>query len=166
MENIIEISGRTSQNFKDIAKEVALKVLEFTNQPKGLEVAITFVSENEIQRINKEFRSIDKVTDVLSFPSTNLQAGEVLDLKSEEVLYLMQDGIVHFGDMALCTKRLRQQAKEFGNTPEKELKKLVIHSMLHLMGYDHIKDSDFEIMNKKEIELDNKIKIGGDNYGI
>jgi len=153
MENVIEIKGRTSNRFKEIARDVSLKVLDFMNQPKGLEVAIEFVSENEIQRINREYRNIDKVTDVLSFPSTNLQAGEILDLDSDEVIFLKQDNIVHFGDMALCTKRLRQQAKEFGNSPERELKKLVIHSMLHLMGYDHIEDSDYEIMNKLEIRL-------------
>ena len=159
MENIIEISGRTTQRFKDIARNVALEVLKLTNQPNGLEVAIEFVSEKEIQRINREYRNIDKVTDVLSFPSTTLQAGEILDMESDEVFFLKQDDVIHFGDMALCTKRLRQQAKEFGNTPEKELKKLVIHSMLHLMGYDHILDEDYEVMNKKEIELDEKIVI-------
>ena len=159
MNNVIEISGRTSQNFKDIARKVALDVLKLMKQPSGLEVAIEFVSEKEIQRINREFRNIDKVTDVLSFPSTSLQAGEILDLNSEEVIFLTQNNLVHFGDMALCTKRLREQAKEFGNSPEKELKKLVIHSMLHLMGYDHIKDSDYEIMNKLEIELDKNISI-------
>lgn len=160
MKNFIDVSGRTSAEFKKIANDVALEVLKLTNQPSGLTVAITFVSESEIKRINREYRNIDKVTDVLSFPSTTLEAGEIFDLDSEESIFLKQeDGLVHFGDMALCTKRLREQAKEFDNTPEKELKKLVIHSMLHLMGYDHIEDSDYEIMNKKEIELDELIKI-------
>ena len=160
MESYIDVSGRASENFKNIARSVALDVLRLTNQPKGLEIAISFVSESEIQRINKEYRSIDKVTDVLSFPSTMTEVGEIFDLNSEEAIFLTQEtGLVHFGDMALCTKRLRAQAKEFGNTPEAELKKLVIHSMLHLMGYDHIEDSDYEIMNKKEVELDSLIKI-------
>lgn len=159
MENYIEVSGRTTEEFKNIAKNVALQVLDFMNQPRGLEVAIEFVSENEIQRINREYRNIDKVTDVLSFPSTFLKAGEIFDLNSDEAMCLNSNGLVHFGDMALCTKRLRKQAKSFNNTPEKELKKLVIHSMLHLMGYDHIEDSDYEIMQKKEEELDKKITI-------
>lgn len=160
MKNVIEISGRTTESFKGIAKKVALDVLNFMEQPEGLEVAIEFVSEKEIQRLNFETRNIDRVTDVLSYPSTSLLAGEILDKNCEEVMFLKNDdGLIHFGDMALCTKRLREQAKEFGNTPEKELKKLVIHSMLHLMGYDHIEDTDYEIMNKKEIELDEKIKI-------
>ena len=160
MESFIDISGRASESFKNIARNVALEVLKLTNQPNGLEIAITFVSESEIRRINREYRNIDKVTDVLSFPSTMTEVGEIFDLNSEEAIFLIQEtGHVHFGDMALCTKRLREQAKEFGNTPEQELKKLVIHSMLHLMGYDHIEDDDYEIMNKKEIELDELIKI-------
>lgn len=160
MKTCVSVSGRASENFKKIAKSVALDALEIMGQPSGLEVAIRFVSENEIQRINREFRGIDKVTDVLSFPATTTRVGEIFDLKSEEAIFLRQDdGRVHFGDMALCTKRLREQAKEFGNTAELELKKLVIHSILHLMGYDHIEDEDYAVMNKKELELDEKIKI-------
>ena len=160
MESIIEVTGHVLPKLKVIAKQVASQVLVLTKQPKGLEVAIMFVSEKEIQRLNFENRNIDKVTDVLSFPSTSLGAGEILDKNSEEVLFLMtDDGHIHFGDMALCTKRLREQAKEYGVSVEMELKKLVIHSMLHLMGYDHIKDEDYEVMNEKEIELDKKIKI-------
>lgn len=159
MDNFIEISGRTTENFKNIAKNVALQVFDLMNQPKGLEVAIEFVSEKEIQRINREYRNIDRVTDVLSFPSTTIKAGEIFDINSEDAMLLNLDGLVHFGDMALCTKRLREQSKTFGNTPEQELKKLVIHSMLHLMGYDHIKDEDYEVMHKKEEELDKKINL-------
>ena len=62
-------------------------------------------------------------------------------------------------DMAICFAQTKRQAKEFGNTVSAEIKKLVIHSMLHLMGYDHIKDDDYEVMNKKEIELDKKINL-------
>ena len=160
MENYIDVSGRTSANFKNIARDVALDVFRLMKQPKGLEVAISFVSEKDIKTMNREHRNIDKVTDVLSFPSTTLEAGEIFNIESEESIFLRQeDGLIHFGDMALCTKRLREQAKEYGNSPEKELKKLVIHSMLHLMGYDHIEDSDYEIMNEKEVELDKLIKI-------
>ena len=61
--------------------------------------------------------------------------------------------------MALCLKQTKRQAKEYGVSLESEIKKLVIHSMLHLMGYDHIEDDDYEVMNKKEIELEGLIKI-------
>ena len=156
--NKIDVSGRVWCSYKKLAKKVALEVLEIMGQPDCLEVAIEFVGEQEIQRLNREIRNVDKVTDVLSFPSTNLKAGEILDKSSEDVLFLMtDDAFVHFGDMALCFKQCKRQAKEYGVSVKNEIKKLVIHSMLHLMGYDHIKDSDYEVMSAKEKELDEKI---------
>ena len=156
--NKIDVKGRVWCSYKKLAKKVALQVLEIMGQPDHLEVAIEFVGEPEIQRLNREIRNVDKVTDVLSFPATELKAGEILDKSSEEVLFLMtDDAYVHFGDMALCFKQCKRQAKEYGVSVKSEIKKLVIHSMLHLMGYDHIKDSDYEVMNQKEKELDEKI---------
>ncbi len=156
----IEVTGRVLKKYKDLAKNVAEKVIEFMGQPNSLEIAIEFVSEKEIQRLNREIRSIDRVTDVLSFPSTSLSEGEVLDVKNEEVVFLMTDeNLIHFGDMAICFEQTKRQAEEYGVSVESEIKKLVIHSMLHLMGYDHIDDADYEIMNAKEIELDGKIII-------
>jgi len=129
-------------------------------QPDILEVVIFFVSENKIQRLNKDYRGIDKITDVLSFPSTTLKAGDVFDIDSNEAnMLLVENGNIHFGDMAICIKRAREQAKEFGVTIESEIKKLVIHSMLHLMGYDHISDEDYSIMNVEECELSRIIKV-------
>ena len=151
----IEVRGKVSKKYKILAEETAEKVIEAMNYPKGLEVAIDFVSEKEIKRLNNEFREIDRVTDVLSFPSFQLSVGEVLDTDDEMVLMFKQDnGFIHFGDMALCLKQTKRQAKEFGVSVESEIKKLVIHSMLHLMGYDHIEDSDYEIMKKEEERLD------------
>ena len=96
----------------------------------------------------------------MSFPSTQIVAGEKLDINSEFVAFLKSDdGNIHFGDIALCLARCKKQAKEYGVSVEDELKKLIIHSCLHLMGYDHIKDEDFVVMNKKEKELEKKIKI-------
>ena len=156
--NKIDVKGRVWCSYKKLAKNVALQVLEIMGQPDHLEVAIEFVGEQEIQRLNREIRNVDKVTDVLSFPATELKAGEILDKSSPEVLFLMtDDAYVHFGDMALCFKQCKRQAKEYGVSVKSEIKKLVIHSMLHLMGYDHIKDSDYEVMNQKEKELAEKI---------
>lgn len=151
----IEVRGKVSKKYKILAEEIAEKVIVAMNYPKGLEVAIDFVSEKEIKRLNSEFREIDKVTDVLSFPSFQISAGEILDTEDEMVLMFKQDnGFIHFGDMALCLKQTKRQAKEFGVSVESEIKKLVIHSMLHLMGYDHIEDSDYEIMKKEEERLE------------
>lgn len=158
MANYIEVNGKVSKKYKVLARETALKVLELMKYPDGLEVAIDFVSESEIKKLNAEFREIDKVTDVLSFPSFQLQVGELLDLNDEMVsMFVQENGLVHFGDMALCLKQTKRQAKEFGVSVESEIKKLVVHSMLHLMGYDHIEDSDYEIMKNQEEKLEELI---------
>ena len=160
MKSIIEVTGRVSSKYKELAEKVALDCIKCMSQPDKLEVAIKFVSEKEMIDINSNHRGIEKVTDVLSFPAVDLKVGEILDLDDEENAYLVSDnGLIHFGDMAICMVQLKRQAKEYGVSIESELKKLVIHSMLHFMGYDHIKDSDYEIMNKKEMVLDSLIKI-------
>ena len=160
MKSIIEVTGRVSSKYKELAEKVALDCIKCMSQPDKLEVAIKFVSEKEMIEINSNHRGIERVTDVLSFPAVDLKVGEILDLDDEENLYLIGDnGLIHFGDMAICMVQLKRQAKEYGVSNEAELKKLVIHSMLHFMGYDHIKDSDYEIMNKKEMVLDSLIKI-------
>ena len=160
MKSIIEVTGRVSLKYKELAEKVALDCIKCMSQPDKLEVAIKFVSEKEMIEINSNYRGISKVTDVLSFPAVDLKVGEILDLDDEENVYLIGDnGLIHFGDMAICMVQLKKQAKEYGVSNESELKKLVIHSMLHFMGYDHIKDSDYEIMNKKEMVLDSLIKI-------
>lgn len=160
MKSSIEVLGRVSQVIKNLSSAVALKVLSLLNQPDCLDVTIEFVSANEIRRLNCHNRNIDKVTDVLSFPSTNTVAGERVDLTCPENLACVtENGNIHLGDIAICMQRARQQAKEYGNTPVEEVKKLVIHSILHLLGFDHISDSDYEVMHKKEEELFLKIKV-------
>ena len=154
----IDVKGRVLKKYKILAQEVAQKVIELMKFPENLEVAIDFVSESDIKNLNLEFRGIDRVTDVLSFPSFQISAGEILDTKNEEVLlFELDNGLIHFGDMALCLKQTKRQAKEFGVSLESEIKKLVIHSMLHLMGYDHIEDGDYEIMKVQEEKLEKLI---------
>ena len=156
----IEVNGEVDEKFLSLAKEVAEEVIKLMGFSEKLEVAIDYVSEEEIQSLNAEFRNVDRVTDVLSFPSFDIVAGENFDENSIEAqMSVSENGFIHFGDMALCFEQTKRQAVEYGVTVEDEIKKLVIHSMLHLMGYDHIEDDDYEIMNKKEIELAEKIKI-------
>lgn len=156
--SLIDVSGKCRKRYKQLAKFVAERVIELMGFPDSLQVDIQFVSKKEIQRLNLEFRNINKVTDVLSFPSFQIVAGNILDLNCEDVLsFKLEDDYVHFGDMALCLSQTKKQAKEFDVSVESEIKKLVVHSMLHLMGYDHIKDEDYEIMKKEEERLEKLI---------
>ena len=163
----IEVTGFSRKKYKVIAEMVAAQTLKYMRQSENLEIAIEFVSKKEIRRLNRELRGVDKVTDVLSFPAIDIKAGERIDCRSADVLFLKtNEGFIHFGDMALCLSQCKKQAKQNGVTIESEIKKLVIHSCLHLMGYDHIDDADYEIMNKKEIELDKKISLKEMGYDI
>lgn len=123
------------------AIEVALEHLDYGND---YEISISIVDEDEIQHLNKEYRGVDKVTDVLSFP-----------------LY-EKDDIPDFGmlgDIVICSKRVLEQAKEFNHSNERELVYLTVHSLLHLLGYDHIEEEDLLIMRNHEKEIMKKLGI-------
>lgn len=156
----IEVIGNVKKSIATLSKNLALKTLALLGQPDCLDVTIYYVSEREIKRLNRVNRNIDKVTDVLSFPSTLTRSGEVVDTTSfESQLLKNESGNIHLGDMAICLTRAGEQAAEYGGTLEAEIKKLIIHSLLHLLGYDHIKDEDYLVMHGKEEELDKQIKV-------
>lgn len=146
---IINILGLACPKVKKLCKQTSIKTLKFLQTP-NVELSIKFVSPKEVQRLNNQFRQIDRVTDVLSFPATNTKAGQ--DVEGGEGSYL--------GDMALCLKKAKQQAEEFGNTYLAEVQKLVVHSILHLLGYDHITDQDYAEMNAKEQEISKYLAQG------
>ena len=147
--------GRAQESVKKVAISGAKEAVKFLHQPEALEMTIKFVSPNEIKRLNEVMRRVDRETDVLSFPNLNIKAGEIVNLSAfknnSETSF---DGKnVYLGDCALCLQVARAQAKEFEVSLESEVKKLVVHSVLHLLGYDHIEDEDYLIMH----EIENKI---------
>ena len=132
---------------KKIKKLFELTLKE-TKNTKDIEVGLNFVSEEEIKRLNKENRNIDKVTDVLSFPMTEIKVGEKIEDYKES---LFQN--VYLGDIAICTKRAREQAREYGHSFCREVCFLALHVFLHIMGYDHMTQEDEKVM----MALANKI---------
>lgn len=145
---------------RNLIKKLFEKALEKTeNNVENLAVNVSFVGEEEIRRLNKEFRNIDKVTDVLSFPMLEIKEPmKLADFESERDAI----GTLEIGDIAICTKRARQQAKEFGNTYKRELAFLALHGFLHLLGYDHIEKADEKKMMTlaEDILAEEKIKRG------
>ena len=97
---------------------------------------MTFCDNEYIKKINAEFRDKDAATDVLSFP--------MYDFEAEENMRLNPDGSVSLGDIVISLERAAEQAKEIGNSFEREVAFLVIHSTLHLLGYDHERSADDE----------------------
>ena len=110
-----------------------------------LEVSVTITDEETIQAINAEYRGIDKVTDVLSFPQYN-DAEDVMD----ELEMLDPEISVLLGDVVICYKRACEQAVEYGNSEDREITYLFVHSMMHLLGYDHMEEEERRVMRMHE----------------
>lgn len=131
-------------------EEIIRKAVENTLIHHGLEfdaeVSVTITNNDEIQSINKEFRNIDAPTDVLSFPMYEFEKPAVFD---EKALALEPAGVV-LGDIVVSVDKITEQAEEFGHSFETELSYLVIHSTLHLLGYDHMEESDKRLMREQE----------------
>mgnify|MGYP002588988171 CR=1 FL=1 len=111
-------------------------VLVMEQFPHDAEVSVSFVSNAEIRNLNRIYRKKDSVTDVLSFPMFELTPGK---LPASWESYKDPDtGLVPLGDMAISLERAKQQAAEFGHSARREVGYLTIHSILHLLGYDHL----------------------------
>ena len=142
-------------SFEKLANQVYITLKQVDN----LFLELEFVSKQKIKKLNSQFRNIDKVTDVLSFPNLDNIKGKVLN-KKDYPLDLTEDGkAIFIGSIAVCTKRAQEQAKEYGHSIEREVTYLVCHGILHLMGYDHIDESDKIEMRKIEEEIMSKIEV-------
>lgn len=103
---------------------------------KNLEVEISFVDVNEIRRLNRENRNIDKSTDVLSFPMYEIKMGKSIDLN--DYAGELENNRLMIGSIAICEVIAASQAVEYGHSKEREICFLALHGFLHLLGYDHI----------------------------
>lgn len=133
----------TEKNIHAIEKAIAA-TLEAEELHSNYEISVSFVTNNEIQQLNRDYRHVDKETDVLSFP-----------LDDEDV----SGGVVMLGDIIISTQKVLEQAKELGHSNEREMLYLVVHSMLHLLGYDHIKSEDKEVMREHEKIIMKKLQV-------
>ena len=106
--------------------------------PERTSVSVTFVGAEEIRELNRIYRQKDKVTDVLSFP----QFDRISDLPEEGPLCL--------GDVVICTEQALLQADDFGHSPEREIVYLFVHSLFHLLGYDHMEEDEKEDKRRRE----------------
>ena len=129
------------------------------NQPKNLEAEILIVDEDEIREINANSRGIDKVTDVLSFPMLDLKAGEIIREEKFSLEMNLETGNIFLGSIVICLTKAKQQSEEFGHSFEREVAYLALHGLLHLLGYDHEKENDKEIMREAEEKILTKLNF-------
>ncbi|MEA1939755.1 MAG: rRNA maturation RNase YbeY [Candidatus Caldatribacteriota bacterium] len=132
-------------------REIVKKILEILKVDKRTEVSILFADDKFIKKLNGRYRGIDKPTDVLAFC---LQKGK----EELEFPQVGEDNVL--GDIIISTETAQRQADSLNHSIEKELTVLLIHGLLHLLGYDHEKEEDYKIMHEKENELLVNINFG------
>ena len=150
----IDILDETEQVTAE-QQELVTKLLEFAAMQEkvteGSEVSVTFVDNERIHEINKEYRQKDAPTDVISFAMEEMGEGEIEIKGSDEPAVL--------GDIIISIDRTKEQAEEYGHSYERELGFLAIHGFLHLLGYDHMNEEDEKVMFSRQKEL-------LENYGL
>ncbi len=143
----IENESRVIFDFKNIDSVIrkAIKaVFQDKNLPEELDVNVLLTTPKSIRIINQENRGVDSVTDVLSFPYYDYEEPGVF---SEEISE-EEENIL--GDIIICASKIKEQAKKYGHSQKRELAFLIVHSMLHLIGYDHMEENDMELMQAEE----------------
>ena len=143
-----------NQEYEKTIKKVLTKCFQEEKLDKTkLYIEITLTTPKHIQEINKKFRNIDKATDVLSFP---MFEKEELEEKLEKNEFQNENVL---GDIVISIEKVKEQAKEYGHSFERELSYMLVHGFYHLMGYDHIQEEDKKKMREKEKNILNNLKI-------
>lgn len=123
------------------AEKTITEVLRVENISENVEVSLSIVDRQTIHKLNKDYRNVDRETDVLSFPMDE----EGFDNEGNPLILL--------GDIVICLDVAEDQAADFGHSLEREIMYLICHSTLHLLGYDHIEEDDKKVMRSKEKEV-------------
>ena len=137
--------GQFDEEFFQMIEKIALLSLEYEDFDTDCEISVSLVDNNEIKDINSRFRNIDSATDVLSFPQLTFEEDEICDVNENDEIIL--------GDIIISVERAMEQAKEYGHSLKREIAFLTAHSMLHLLGYDHMVKDEEEVMLKKQKEI-------------
>ena len=136
------------EDLQALAERAAQAALAAGGAPAEAEVSVVFVDDDYIRRLNRQYRGVDAPTDVLSFA---MQEGEPLAGKEEEVI---------LGDVVVSLPAAQRQCAEYGHSLEREVAYLIVHGVLHLLGYDHQTDEQKQVMRAKEEVVLEKLKVG------
>lgn len=113
------------------------------NNLENTSITVTFEGEQRIRELNKQYRNVDRATDVLSFPMLNIAYPQKLKDYTDET---SPDGELYLGDVVICPKIARRQAREYGHSKKREIGFLALHGLLHVLGYDHMTEDEEKIM--------------------
>ena len=154
MYEITYLNLKEDDKYEKTIEKVIHKCFEEENLLNSkLTITVTLTTPEDIRKINKEYRKIDKATDVLSFP---MFEKEELEEKIRNNDFLYEDVL---GDIIISIEKVKEQSQEYGHSFERELSYMLVHGFYHLMGYDHIEEEDKKVMRPKEEKVLNELKI-------
>ena len=150
-----------SFDYEALAEEVIQFALEHENFPYESEINLTLTDNEGIHEINKMYREIDRPTDVLSFPMLSYEtAGDFSGLEDDyDDNFNPDTGEIMLGDIVISVDKVKEQAESYGHSEKREYAFLIVHSMLHLFGYDHMTPEEAEVMEQKQNEILEKMNI-------
>lgn len=142
-------------NYKELAETVIEAALDYENCPYECEINVILTDNAGIHRINKDCREIDRPTDVLSFPMAEYEIPGNFELLEEEQpdCFHPESGELLLGDIIISLDKVKEQAENYGHSTTREYAFLLAHSMLHLMGYDHMVEEEEKVMFQKQEEI-------------
>ena len=152
MQGVVEtnfLNLEEDEKLKSFAQEVVNVCFQKENLiDLNFYLSITLTTPEQIHKLNKEFRNVDKETDVLSFPM--FEKNEIDEIVKNRIKNMVPEVL---GDIVISIDRVKEQAKEYGHSFERELSYMIVHGFYHVIGYDHIEEKDKVIMRAKEEEV-------------
>lgn len=156
----LEVEFNTDFDYEDVYHRVVDTVLDKYDCPYECEVSLILMDNDSIHEINKVSRGIDSETDVLSFPNLSFTIPGNFDSFEDSIdCYEPDSGELLLGDIVISVDRVISQANEFGHSVLREYAFLIVHSMLHLIGYDHMEEDERVEMEKQQTEIMNTLGI-------
>lgn len=146
-----DTDGKVTYKLKMLVRRAIVASLEYEGFCNNAEVSVTFTDNGGIRALNSQFREIDRETDVLSFPLTDFEGSE--EPPTDEMS-------VALGDIVVSLEKAEEQAEQFGHSFEREVAFLCVHSMLHLLGYDHMEQDEEQEMRRRQSEILTKMGLG------
>ena len=141
--------------YEKIIRDVIEEAMDYEGCPYEAEVSVVLTDNPSIQEINRDYRQIDRPTDVLSFPMVDYERpADFCGLEEQaEDYFNPETGELMLGDIIVSVDKVEEQAEKYGHSQARELAFLVAHSMLHLFGYDHMEEEERLVMERKQAEI-------------
>ena len=156
-----EVNTNFDFDCEALAKDVITFTIDHEEFPYEAEVNLTLVDNEEIHTINREYRNIDRPTDVLSFPMLSYEAaGDFSKLEDDyDDNFNPDTGEILLGDIVISVDKVAEQAESYGHSQKREYAFLIVHSMLHLFGYDHMTSEEAADMEAKQRQILDEMNI-------